>query len=54
MLALLLIVFILQKLCFNDIRRYHLVDGINYQCTATNVGGSIYGKFSTTISKSHL
>ena len=51
MLALLLIFFILQKLCFNDIRRYYLVDDTNYQCTAANVGGSTYGSFSTTVSK---
>ena len=49
LLALLLI--LLQKLCYNDIRNYHLIDNTNYRCTAANVGGSIYGIFNALVCK---
>ena len=50
-LLLALLLSLLQKLCFNDLRNYHSIDNTNYQCTATNVGGSTYGKFNFRICK---
>ena len=47
-------VLILQKLCFDDIRNYKLVDNTNYRCTASNVGGSVSGTFKANVRKFQL
>ena len=51
-LLLTLLLILLQKLCFSDIRKYHSVDDTNYRCTATNVGGSTYGIVNVRVRKS--
>ena len=50
-LLLVLLLILLQKLCYNDIRNYHLIDNTNYRCTAANVGGSTYGIFNALVCK---